>query len=71
MKTINKTISEKYFDPEDTKKFNLWLVYSDLTYGEVAYKLGYSYVYIYLIINGKRPVNDKFLKKLKEIGYEM
>lgn len=71
MKT--KTVSKEavFFEPKDTAKFKMWLVYSSLTYGEVAYRLGYSYVYLYFIINGKRPATPKFLKKLKEIGYEL
>lgn len=71
MKTVKKTITEKYFDDKDKLGFKVWLAYSELTLGEVCYKLGYSYTYVYLMINGKRPVNEKFLKKLKEIGYEM
>ena len=71
MIVIKKNIAERYFDEEDTIKFKCWIVKNQLTMGDVAYKLGYTYSYLYLIMNGKRPITSKFLKKLKEIGYEM
>ena len=69
MKSI--TITSRYFDEKDGKRFKKWLIDNDMTIGVAADKLGVSYVYLYCIINGQRAVTKKLEEKLKNIGYEL
>lgn len=65
-----ETKTSKFFDSEDKKRFQKWLIDNDLAMGTVADKLDISYVYLYTVINGQRAVTKKLEKKLKGIGYE-
>jgi plasmid maintenance system antidote protein VapI len=37
-----------------------WLTHKNMTQGELAEALGYSRIYIHLIVNGKRPITPAF-----------
>ena len=69
MKSI--TITSRYFDEKDGKRFKKWLIDNDMTIGVVADKLGVSYVYLYCIINGQRAVTKKLEEKLLKLGFNI
>lgn len=70
MKTINKTTM--YVDAEERKKMVLYFASIDIySYTQLSSLLGISLTYMSLIMNGKRPITEKIMKKLKRLGYEM
>ena len=71
MRVETKIKTSKFFDSEDKKRFQKWLIDNDLAMGTAADKLNISSIYLYCIINGQRAVTNKLEKKLKGIGYEL
>ena len=69
MRTETKT--SRYLEAEDKAKFYQFLEEHDLRIGEVAYKLNVSYVYLTVILNGKRAFTKKLEDKLSAIGFRL
>ena len=70
MKKITKTTM--YVDAEERKKMVLYFASIDIySYNQLSSLLGISLTYMSLIMNGKRPITEKIMKKLKRLGYEM
>lgn len=63
-----KTKNIYYLDEEDKKKIKTYLIENDLKHSDLCLKLGISYTYLSLMLNGVRPVSDKVKTFLIEEG---
>lgn len=66
-----ETKTSRYLEPFDKVKFYEFLKTHDLRLGEVADKLNVSYVYLSVILNGKRAFTKKLEQKLNALGFKL
>lgn len=69
MRTETKT--SRFLEAEDKAKFYQFLERSDLRIGIVADKLNVSYMYLVLVLNGKRAFTNKLEKNLAALGFRL
>lgn len=63
-------IDETYYcENKDRKRFNKWLKEKSLKQKDVANILEISCCYLTLVLNGKRALTKKMVKKLEQIGF--
>lgn len=60
-----------YFDKEERKKFDLFLLKNDMNKTIFCAKVGISLATLSLIYNGKRPINVKLAKVFSQNGYKV
>lgn len=69
MKTINKI--KKFLEPQDKNDFKWHLVMQRLEIADAAEALGISEVYLYAILDGRRPLTEKLERKFESaLGYK-
>ena len=66
-----ETKTSRFLDPSDKVKFYDFLEKNHLRIGEVADKLNISYVYLTVVLNGKRAFTSKLQKNLEELGFKL
>lgn len=66
-----ETKETRYLDPEDKARFYEFLEKHDLRIGIVADKLDVSYMYLVLVLNGKRAFTSKLEKNLAALGFTL
>lgn len=63
-------IDETYFcEKKDRKRFDKWLKEKSFKQKDVANILEISNSYLTLVLNGKRALTKKMVKKLEQIGF--
>ena len=69
MRTETKT--SRYLDPEDKAKFWDFVKREHLSLGIVADKVNVTYVYLSMVLSGKRAFTSKLEQKLSAIGFRL
>ena len=66
-----ETKTSRFLDPSDKVKFYDFLEKNDLSIGEVSDKVNVTYVYLSMVLNGKRAFTSKLEKNLAAIGFKL
>ena len=69
MRTETKT--SRFLEEAEKAKFWDFVRKHDLSLGLVADKVNITYVYLSMVLNGKRAFTKKLEKKLSDIGFNL
>ena len=55
-----------YLDKNDKTEIKIWMTKKNMTYKELSQKLGISYVYLYDLLVGRKPLTKVMIQKFKD-----
>ena len=55
-----------YIDKNDKTEIKMWMAKKNLTYKELSANIGISYIYLYELLTGRKPLTKKMIQKFKD-----